>query len=511
MAQRGVLSLKARAGLMAVLAGLGWSCSASELVRREKAPDAPEPPEPAAVVSLPAPPAPPAEVTAETAPPPEESETAAPPSPPEIPSDALAPPSQPELFAIAREVVIRERPSHGARKIGYLRLGARVARSAEAVGSEGCRGGWYRVMPEGYVCAGNAATLDASHPVLAFARVPDRAAPLPYSYGRASVAPPRTLELPPPSGASRLPSDWTDVESTPLPSLLAEGKSLPRPYGYTGLAGLPAVAPPNSGFALLTVFDHGGRRFGLSTDYELLPLDRLTRVRPSAFHGIALEGVGLPVVFVKSRSAFLYSGEPSKGLSVARPLGFREAVPITGESARFAGVRYLKTRSGEWLKDDRLVRVDGFKNRPTWANGARTWIHVSILQQSLVAYEGETPVYATLVSTGADGLGDPKETHSTVQGTFLIHTKHVSTTMQGDEADDAFLLSEVPYVQYFTEGYALHAAYWHDQFGTPRSHGCVNLSPIDARWLFHFTEPSVPQSWHGALSLKGGTLIRITP
>ncbi len=284
--------------------------------------------------------------------------------------DVLAPPAQPELFAIAREVVIRERPSHQAPKIGYLRLGARVARSAEPAGTEGCRGGWYRVMPEGYVCVGNAATLDPAHPVLAFARVPDRAAPLPYSYGRASVAPPRSLELPTVSRPSRVPSDWTDVESSPLPALLAEGKSLPRPYGYTGLAGLPAVAPPNSGFALLTVFDHGGRRFGLSTDYELLPLDRLTRVRPSAFHGLALEGVGLPVAFVKSRGAFLYSGEPAKGLSIARQLAFREAVPITGESTRFAGVRYLKARSGEWLRDDQLVRVDGFKNRPTWASGA---------------------------------------------------------------------------------------------------------------------------------------------
>ena len=157
------------------------------------------------------------------------------------------------------------------------------------------------------------------------------------------------------------------------------------------------------------------------------------------------------------------------------------------------------------------ARVDGFDTRPSFARGARSWVHVSILQQTLVAYEGDQPVYATLVSTGADGLGDPKETRSTVQGSFLIHTKHVSTTMQGDEEDDQFLLSEVPYVQYFTEGYALHAAYWHDQFGTPRSHGCVNLSPIDARWLFHFTDPPVPQNWHGALSLKGGTLIHITP
>ena len=50
----------------------------------------------------------------------------------------------------------------------------------------------------------------------------------------------------------------------------------------------------------------------------------------------------------------------------------------------------------------------------------------------------------------------------------------------------------MPFVQYFTEGFALHGAYWHDDFGTPRSHGCVNLAPVDAAWLFRFTDPEVP-------------------
>jgi hypothetical protein len=59
--------------------------------------------------------------------------------------------------------------------------------------------------------------------------------------------------------------------------------------------------------------------------------------------------------------------------------------------------------------------------------------------------------------------------------------------------------------------YAFHAAYWHDAFGAPKSHGCVNLSPIDARWLFHFTEPPVPRGWHGAFSLREGTLVSIGP
>jgi lipoprotein-anchoring transpeptidase ErfK/SrfK len=64
---------------------------------------------------------------------------------------------------------------------------------------------------------------------------------------------------------------------------------------------------------------------------------------------------------------------------------------------------------------------------------------------------------------------------------------------------------------YFNEGYALHAAYWHDSFGKPRSHGCINLSPEDARWVFEWSEPQVPEAWHGALSLRDGTLVYVHP
>jgi lipoprotein-anchoring transpeptidase ErfK/SrfK len=156
------------------------------------------------------------------------------------------------------------------------------------------------------------------------------------------------------------------------------------------------------------------------------------------------------------------------------------------------------------------VRVDRPQHPPAWA-ASRRWIDVSILHQSLVAYEGKKPVYVTLVSTGADGLGDPKKTHSTIQGVFLIHTKHVSVTMDDDKIGDEFDFRDVPFVQYFTEGFALHGAYWHDEFGTPRSHGCVNLAPVDAAWLFNWTDPDVPAAWHGALSLRKGTLVYTHP
>ena len=107
-------------------------------------------------------------------------------------------------------------------------------------------------------------------------------------------------------------------------------------------------------------------------------------------------------------------------------------------------------------------------------------------------------------------MSDPEETFATIRGTFLLRAKHVSGTMDGNEAgDEAFDLRDVPYIQYFHEGYALHAAYWHDDFGKTRSHGCVNLPPADAAWLFDWTDPQVPAEWHGAVSPQGGTLVYI--
>jgi hypothetical protein len=69
-------------------------------------------------------------------------------------------------------------------------------------------------------------------------------------------------------------------------------------------------------------------------------------------------------------------------------------------------------------------------------------------------------------------------------------------------------------VQYFKGSYALHAAYWHDDFGRSRSHGCVNLSPIDARYTFFWSSPSVPEHWHGAYAggpFEAGTTVHLHP
>ena len=108
------------------------------------------------------------------------------------------------------------------------------------------------------------------------------------------------------------------------------------------------------------------------------------------------------------------------------------------------------------------------------------WIDINLTTQSVVAYEGDWPVFSSLVSTGLPRTPTPP-------GTYKVFTKLVADDMRGGSVatGDAYFLPQVPYVMYFLEGgYAIHGTYWHSNFGNPMSRGCVNLTPQNAKWLF---------------------------
>lgn len=432
------------------------------------------------------------------------------------------------LGALAEETLIRHQPDPKSRVLGHARAGTLLRRAGAPISRQGCNGGWYRVEPQGYVCAGRAATTDLEHPLLGAVSVgPDRSRPLPYVYGRSrSPTPVLYVRLPNKEEQASVEPDlrahlarnfdrlWADQPKGPEPGYLASGRVVPQPFGSAVRSSelKKGRALPDSAFAFLEFFETGGRAFGLTTSHSILPLDRVTPITASQFAGVRVfEGFPLPVVFVRSRAEYVYESDAAGVIRPLRPAGYREAFAVEPGTVRLGGVTFLRTRQGQLLRDStRLTRIEPRTESPKWARNGRKWLDVSILGQTLVAYEGEAPVYATLVSTGRDGLADPLTTHATVRGTYLIHTKHVTKTMSGDEADDPFDLRDIPYVQYFHEGYALHAAFWHDAFGEPRSHGCINLSPTDARHLFHLTDPPVPLAWHTALS-SAGTLVHIRP
>jgi len=439
----------------------------------------------------------------------------------------------PVLVSIARETWIFSEPRWRSRKLGYLRAGATVKRDEDPVHRRGCRRGWYRIEPEGFVCHNRTATLDREHPVAQLSATRPFMGDLPYTYVRSRYpTPPLYVRLPTEEQQRKVePSldghrrkhralaakaSYTPFpEPDPIPGLLGTGEVIPGLGGQNRGAQRVTLghARVRSGFALLGTYEHEGRRFGLTTELALLPLDRTRVVPPSALSGVRLsEEFGLPLAIVRSKYAKRYAVHPENGgFMVEEPLPWRSAVALTGRTKKRGETWYLEARDGSYLRADQVIHLRKFNKAPKWARQGKKWIDVSLLRQALVAYEGTTPVYATIVSTGAGGIGDPEETHATVQGAFLVHTKHLSVTMDGDEAGDEFDLRDVPYVQYFTEGYALHGAYWHDDFGRPRSHGCVNLAPKDAAWLFRWTDPPVPKGWHAALSLKKGTIVYVHP
>jgi lipoprotein-anchoring transpeptidase ErfK/SrfK len=111
----------------------------------------------------------------------------------------------------------------------------------------------------------------------------------------------------------------------------------------------------------------------------------------------------------------------------------------------------------------------------------------------------------------------PKQPPATTPiGSWPVRFKFTTFTATADGAGGGEIVHyEMPYSQRFYDRYHLHAAYWHDAFGEPRSGGCVNLSPIDARWLFEWSEPQVPQGWYAYATRdeagEAATLIVIHP
>jgi lipoprotein-anchoring transpeptidase ErfK/SrfK len=116
---------------------------------------------------------------------------------------------------------------------------------------------------------------------------------------------------------------------------------------------------------------------------------------------------------------------------------------------------------------------------------SQRWIEINVSTQRLIAWQGHTPIYAVMISTGTDN-------HPTLTGSYEIQSKYRTARMQGEDYD----IPDVPYTMYFYGSYAIHGAYWHHSFGTPVSHGCVNVAVDHAKWLFNWALIGTPVVVH---------------
>jgi hypothetical protein len=134
----------------------------------------------------------------------------------------------------------------------------------------------------------------------------------------------------------------------------------------------------------------------------------------------------------------------------------------------------------QWVEQRNLSIVN---RQPPPEGVSGKWIQVDLYEQTLAAYEDDQLVYATLVSSGLDRW-------ATRTGLFQVYARTPATRMRGAYAPDKsdyYYLEDVPWTMFFDGDRALHGEYWHDGLGFKRSHGCVNLAPLDARWLFDWT------------------------
>ena len=140
---------------------------------------------------------------------------------------------------------------------------------------------------------------------------------------------------------------------------------------------------------------------------------------------------------------------------------------------------------------------------------------VNIAYQTLSCFEGNSEVYSARISSGAlfNASGQRVDAWATPIGAFPIWRKLISLHMSGGTTGGGWDLPGIGWTSLFVgSGVAIHSTFWHNNFGDPVSHGCVNASPEDAKWIFLWTTPSVvydPGSVDVTVTGEDSTLIEV--
>lgn len=361
---------------------------------------------------------------------------------------------------------VRAAPSQGAALLGVLAPAVRID-VHPPIPSDDCVHGWRAIEPRGYICAETAATdRDPSREL--FPRVPAGAL-VPGVYGKIRSEGARIFDdaVAARSGRGRTPDAALTVRR--LGTVSIDGREFWR------------------------------TRHGLVAAADIRKLDS------STFRGLEVDdALEQPIAWARFRGddgTIPLHAAPSERSAVQHRWKARHTARVVETSA-----------DGKWVRLDRggwaqraLVRIAARTAAPEGIAADERWIDIDIEQQTLVAYVGDRPVYATLVSTGRRG-------HDTPTGIFRIERKLAERTMSSrPDDDDPYAVDRVPWTAYFIGSFALHTAYWHGSFGERKSHGCVNLAPRDARRLYGWTAPGVHPGYteiHGNAE-QPGAVIRI--
>lgn len=337
-----------------------------------------------------------------------------------------------------RQASVRAFPDEGAPIIGYLDLGSEIGLE-RCVPSCDARKGWAVIHPQGAVRLS----------LLAFAGPENEREDRPFLYGRV-----RSASL--------------SVRAAP------ESSS-------------PVVARRSSGDVLAFFDDSETAETGWLewVGGGHVPRESVKLLEVSSFEG-EREPV-LPLAFITRTAA------PRDSLD--RPILHRfDRSPVVS----LRGQREVQLEAGFVPRG--AVRLAFARPRPPAIPDGARWVHVDLREQVLTAYEGDHPVFATLVSTGKPGF-------ETRAGTYQVWLKVKHGRMRGSR--EPYDVEEVPSVLFFHGSEALHGTFWHSGFGAPLSHGCVNLSVSDASWLFDWAPPKIPPGWHSILPASAAATLYV--
>ena len=389
------------------------------------------------------------------------------------PSSEISPyPEDIRSVLVLRTTVLHKEPSFESAAVGVIKRGTYAGVRDTAIGDSDCpKGRWIELAPRGWACE---SALEPSGAV-------------PTAPSQVSL----TDEVEP----EPIRATYGIVRGANVEAFTSRADAQAKTNGRV-LAGSNTVRAAG-------VIDVDGRRYWRTSKGDLIDQASIRRISPSSFKGVALgDSAALPA-WVRSskgsRESVTIRATASGRANSAGTLAPRAVVTILEQSEDGSFVRIA---DGQWVARADL-RMATLAAPPPGTQPDEKWFDIDRDQQVLVAYEGERPVYATLVSTG-------KYRHETPTGITRVVSKHASATMTS-EKNEIYSVADVPWTMYFDRDFALHTSFWHDGFGGPRSHGCVNLAPRDALLLYRWSSPDVPPGWTSVYGdeTSPGSLVRV--
>jgi hypothetical protein len=234
------------------------------------------------------------------------------------------------------------------------------------------------------------------------------------------------------------------------------------------------------GYNYLTVIEENGDWVKVANDKWVKAEILSEPASPSRFAGVELPEEGLPYTMAWTLRHLRGANTPGGEDDPNNPFLYRYSRVNVYAIVEVDGYEWYQIGTDQWVHQFDVAKSLPVE-RPEEVD-THKWVSVDLYEQVVVAYEGETPVFTSLISSGLSAW-------PTNEGIFHVYVRFPSTLMSGAYSQpDFYYLQDVPWTMYFDDDIALHGAYWHDGFGYRRSHGCVNLSVMDSYWLYNWAD-----------------------